>query len=388
MEHRLSLTVIICTWQRPEALQRLLLNLALQEPPPAQILIIEGDETARGACNQPHCWICAAPRGNLRHFLTFPMLEHQRNLGADRVETPLVCFLDDDVLLEPGCLAHLVAAFADDPGVKIGGVGGFAIEVPITKRLPWRWRARRALGVVPSLTPGRYTRSGHSIPLELAPPFTGCRPVDFPTGYCMAYRSRVLEEVRFVPSTGIGEDLHFSLRVGQRYQLLHCGDARLRHFHDPTGRPSRRRYAFMSVYNRFCVQRDCLPDRRRADVCLLWYGVALDLALLLAQWTARRDRGAVTDQIAGRLRAMAFLASRGSSMAAMEAARHAFVTPRADRKIAVKAASGHEHPSQRPSSWLPRPLIASETAAPAPASNPGSIPGIAGTGAAVNASDA
>jgi GT2 family glycosyltransferase len=320
----LPLAVIICTWQRPESVRQLLLNLAEQQPLPAQILIVEGDDAKRGDCADPSCPICSVPLPNRRHYFTLPNLEHQRNAGADLVDAPVVCFLDDDVLLEPGCLAQIAAAFEQDPEGKIGGVGGFEIDNPLASRIPWRWRVRRALGVVPSLTPGLYTRSGNSIPLEMAAPFTGCRRVDFLTGYCMAYRRSVLQEIRFVPDIGTGEDLHYSLRVAHRYQLYHCGDARLRHLREPAARASHRRYAFMSLYNRFRYQRDCLLDRRFRDVCLLWYGVAVDMALLLAQWVAGSDRRAAGDHIIGRLRAIYVLATRGADTVAIEAARQAF----------------------------------------------------------------
>jgi hypothetical protein len=304
--------------------RQLLLNLAEQQPQPAQILIVEGHETKRGDCEDADCRICSVLLPNQRHHYTLPNLEHQRNVGADLVDTPIVCFLDDDVMLEPGCLAALAAAFEQDREGKVGGVGGFEIDNPLAGRVPWRWRVRRALGVVPSLTPGLYTRSGNSIPLELSPPFTGCRDVDFLTGYCMAFRRHVLQEIRFVPDIGTGEDLHYTLRVAHHYQLMHCGDARLRHLREPVARASHRRYAFMSTYNRYRYQRDCLLDRRPRDVCLLWYGVAVDLGLLTIQWIKGGDRGAAADHIIGRLRAISVLATRGADTVAIEAARRAF----------------------------------------------------------------
>jgi hypothetical protein len=327
MNQPLPLTVIICTWERPGSGRQLLLNLEQQAPPPAGILIVEGHETKRGDCADPACPICTPPlnlASRPRHYFTLPNLEHQRNTGTDLVETPIVCFLDDDVLLEPGCLARIAEVFERDGEGKIGGVGGFELDSPLAKGIPWRWRLRRALGVVPALTPGLYTRSGNSIPLEMAPPFTGCRRVDFLTGYCMAYRRHVLQEIRFVPDIGTGEDLHYSLRVRLRYQLYHCGDARVRHLREPAARASHRRYAFMQTYNRYRYQRDCLPDRRFRDVCLLWYGVAVDIAILAAQWVVGKDRSASADHIIGRLRAMHTLATRGCDTVAIEAARRAF----------------------------------------------------------------
>jgi hypothetical protein len=50
--------------------RQLLLNLAEQQPPPAQILIVEGHETMRGDCVDPDCRICSVliphPKSGMR----------------------------------------------------------------------------------------------------------------------------------------------------------------------------------------------------------------------------------------------------------------------------------------------------------------------------------
>lgn len=57
-------------------------------------------------------------------------LSRARNLGAARARAPLLAFLDDDAVAEPGWLAAFADAFADDP--RAGIVGG---------RLLPRWEA-------------------------------------------------------------------------------------------------------------------------------------------------------------------------------------------------------------------------------------------------------
>src|SRR5688500_17097476 len=102
MTQPLPLSVIICTWKRPDSLRQLLLTLNEQEALPAETLVIEGHPPTRGECPAEDCPICALPGGERRrHVFTRPSLEHQRNVGAELMTMPVACFLDDDVLLEP-----------------------------------------------------------------------------------------------------------------------------------------------------------------------------------------------------------------------------------------------------------------------------------------------
>jgi GT2 family glycosyltransferase len=338
MTHPLPLSVIICTWKRPDSLRQLLLNLNEQEALPAETLVIEGHPTARGECSAEECPICALPGGeSRRHFFARPSLEHQRTVGAELMAMPVACFLDDDVLLEPDCLARISEVFERDTEGAVGGVSGYMTNAPYMERIPWRWRVRRALGVVPALEGGRYHRSGISIPMEMYPPFAGCRPVDFLVGYCMAYRREVLQEIRFVTDMYLGEDLHYSLRVGRKYRLLHCGDARLQHLCDPAGRANSRRHAFMTVYNRFRIHRDCLPNRRLRDLCLLWYAVALDILMIAGSCLLKGEWRAAIDQTAGRLSAVLAVARRGvDAISLTEAGAASSTSARAQEALGTK----------------------------------------------------
>lgn len=321
----LSISVVVCTWKRPESIRQLLLNLNAQAARAGEILVVEGHPTERGDCIRVDCPLCALPStSSRRHLYTRAGLEHQRNVGADLASLPVVCYLDDDVLLESDCLEQIAKVFDRDREGEVGGVSGYMTNNVVYRRIPWHWRLRRALGVVPSLVPGQYTRSGHSIPMGFAEPFSGCRPVDYLVGYCMAYRRHILQELRFETDMYLGEDLHYSLRVGHRYQLLYCGDARLQHLHDPAARVSQRRYAFMSILNHFRIHRECLRNRTLWDSILFWYGVSLDLAVLAVLWLAGRNRGVAWDQMVGRLRAIGSLLRRGPDAIALDEAQRAF----------------------------------------------------------------
>ena len=159
-----GLAVVICTYRRAESLARFLDSLDGQERQPDELLVVDAspDEKTEklavarfGAPGRIPCRTYLRV-GESRRGLTL-----QRNLALARVSRELVAFFDDDVVLLPGCLTELERALVT-MGKDVVGVGAV---IENERRQPDRlWRTRRALGLVPHLVPGRYTRSGHSIP--------------------------------------------------------------------------------------------------------------------------------------------------------------------------------------------------------------------------------
>ncbi len=67
----------------------------------------------------------------LKLSLSFPVIYRhteiksaakQRNLGADLSSNDILLFMDDDLDLEPGCIAELLNVFENDSPRQIGGV--------------------------------------------------------------------------------------------------------------------------------------------------------------------------------------------------------------------------------------------------------------------------
>ena len=97
----MKFSLIICTYQRPQALLKLLQSVALQSLYPHEIWIIDGslnDKTENILKQNPF--------KNLKYYIVSPQqrgLTKQRNIGISKVDenSEVVCFLDDDTELKP-----------------------------------------------------------------------------------------------------------------------------------------------------------------------------------------------------------------------------------------------------------------------------------------------
>lgn len=229
-------SVIICTYGRPEHVRGLLRCLEGQDYCPFEVLIVNG----RGADSKLLGEIVSQSRRlDVKVIASEKGLTRQRNVGMRAAKGDLICLIDDDVAFEPDFLSTAVSVFQRPDMQDVGGISGYDTlnyPAPITAR----WRLRRFLGVVPSLEPGAVNRLGSSVPVSFLRPFSGCRPVGFFYGFCMIYRAAAIAGMSFdeqLPTYG-GEDRDFSFRLSRRWRLMICGDLHLRHFQTPQARES------------------------------------------------------------------------------------------------------------------------------------------------------
>jgi GT2 family glycosyltransferase len=208
-------------------------------------------------------------------------LTRQRNLALRYVPTDLVAFFDDDIVLEPGCLAELERVHREEKPPAVG-VGAWMTGGP---RSPDTiWRIRRALRCVADLRPGSYQRSGMSVPWAFLPPGEVTVEGDYLPGGATMWRTDAALDTQFAEDFsgyGQGEDLEFSLRVGRLGRLLMAPSARLEHLHAAAGRPDHFRLGYMAIRNRYLIHRRGLVDRSTIDAVRFWYAWGVDSFLLL-----------------------------------------------------------------------------------------------------------
>lgn len=109
----LSLSVVICTCDRPEALRRCLRSLEALSQPPQEIVVVDNapsTEATRQVVDQrPGVRYVAEPRSGL---------SAARNAGLRQSTGDIVAFTDDDVTVHPDWTARLKCCFAD-PAVQV-----------------------------------------------------------------------------------------------------------------------------------------------------------------------------------------------------------------------------------------------------------------------------
>ena len=299
-----GLTVVLCTYRRPASVRRFLASLAAQRDAPAALVVVDASADAdtehavrEGTAALAWRVLYLRVEGPLRG------LTRQRNLALEWVATDAVVFFDDDVVLDPGCLAAMEAAYRA-PGPPVAGVGAVVRDAEAVRgRL---WQLRRALGIVDSLAPGRYIRSGFSTPWAFLPPTDRVVEGDWLPGCCMLWRTELARELGFhagLDGYAQGEDLEFSLRARRRGRLLMAGAARVLHLHEPAGRPNAFRLGYMAIHNRYQIHRRGLPDRDWRDVAWFVYAWTLDTLLLGARLPLPGRARSTAREMAGRMRA-------------------------------------------------------------------------------------
>ena len=280
----MKLSLIICTYCRPDDVTRLLQSVAGQTEPPDETLVIDATPDQR-TVQAVEAARTADPRlaGVVMHYVDAEHrgLTRQRNFGIERASGDILAFVDDDTILAPDYIAQLRECFVRNP--QTPGVGGFVTNEIAWRRLETgdppssrefahngyarredlRWRLRRWLRLDATAAPGFTPLSGHGRAVGFLPPDGQEHPTESLMGCAFAFRREVAQRHRFsswFEGYGLYEDLDFCTRVVKADgPLLLCTRAQLEHHHSPGGRPRPWRYGKMVVRNGWRVWRTRWP---------------------------------------------------------------------------------------------------------------------------------
>ena len=291
-------SLIICTYNRPNSVQALLQSISSQTLVPNEILIIDGSE------NELTEQVVKIENLNIIYQRVIKMdlgLTKQRNIGISLVQdnSEVICFLDDDVILENDYFKQIIESFIKDS--QVIGVGGH-ITNEVTwhqidqnfnkkyaeyfdfdgwyRKMPLRHRLRSLLGLSPNVNPGFMPAFGHGYSISFLPPSGNVYETEMIMGGVSAFRKSLFSQIKFseyFEGYGLYEDADFCLRASKLGKLVVNTKARLTHHHAPQGRPNHFKYGLMVVRNGYYVWRvknptPVLRDRFKwhAITILLW----------------------------------------------------------------------------------------------------------------------
>jgi len=286
-----TVSVVVCTRNRPGDLGACLDSLARQSRPPDEIVIVDASDDERSA-------VCVRDRAPalapvpVRHLHAAPGLPRQRNLGVRASRGDVVTFLDDDVVLDAGYLAAIVALFEADP--SLGGAEGVVDTPPLRGRRRLANAFRRFFAMNTLGRPRGVKRSG----FVAYDPWPGeVRRVGSLVGCNMSYRRAVFAEFRFdewYQGYALGEDQDFSYRVGRRFPLVQTPAARLEHRLSPVARETLPALHEMTAVHHWYFVRKNLPPGLRTWAAFAWseLGELLSVAKTL-------DRASVAARVRG-----------------------------------------------------------------------------------------
>lgn len=271
-----GLSLIVCTYKRPDSLLSLLASVRKQKTMPHEVIIVDGSPQPQ---QMPVDW----PEGSHLNYYQVPPeqrgLTKQRNFGLNCLSKhcQYVAFLDDDVVLEPNYFSALLKGF-DAPEVK--GVAGYILNDctwqkgeqngrgifsydGYSRKEGMRYQLRKFFACYPTVPPARFPDFGHGHPQSFLPPTGKQYPADYLMGGLACYRKEIFDQLKFstfFEGYGLYEDMDFSLRASQLGALKVCTAAGLFHYHAPEGRPNRLKYGRMVLKNSWYVYKVARPQ--------------------------------------------------------------------------------------------------------------------------------
>ena len=226
------ITAVIPTRNRPEDLEHAVLSVCAQSRPPDELSII--DQSAGTASRERvHAVLGRAGalfRIDYVHDPAIAGLVAAKKAAVERARGDVVCFLEDDVVLERDYLRMIELGFAERPDM----VGSCGIVSNLPPLPPFYFRLFHFFhrGIFHDPRVGiTGVMSGSGLPLI---------PSDYLSGGLSAYRREVFARVPFDVDNGFFalEDIDFSTRVAHAFgpRLYINPNARLEHRMSPVNR--------------------------------------------------------------------------------------------------------------------------------------------------------
>lgn len=290
--------LVICTYKRPEVINKLLVSIYDQIYLPSEILVIDASPD-----NETKNLLANNIFPGLKYFKVKAKdkgLTRQRNFGIKKTgdDIEVITFLDDDIILEPAYFENLINTYKNKPDAI--GVGGYIINEVDWRRddtspsyeeyghdgyirdLGSRNLLRKKMGLLSDQPPGYMPDFSNGLSIGFLPPSDKTYPVEFFMGGVASFRKKLFEKISFseyFEGYGLYEDLDFCLRASKLGQLYVNTSAKVSHNHAEAGRPNKFKYGKMVIRNGWYVWRIKFPNPY-FKARLKWHSTVLLLTLV------------------------------------------------------------------------------------------------------------
>ncbi len=201
------ITAVIPTRNRPDDLERAVLSVCTQTRPPDELMVID---QSPGPESRVRIQAAVEPFSERLtvvyvHDAAIAGLVAAKKVAAERARGDVVCFLEDDIVLEPEYVAEMERAFIENP--RMMGCCGVVVDMPELPRFYVLLHNLFHRGIFHDARLGVYANlaaAGHTLV-----------PSDYLSGGSSAYRRQVFAVVPFDVHNQLFmlEDIDFSTRV-------------------------------------------------------------------------------------------------------------------------------------------------------------------------------
>jgi glycosyltransferase involved in cell wall biosynthesis len=281
---RLTWSLVIATFNRPEVLEATILLALSQSWPPAQLIVVDASDEWRQTRDRILANSLARSVSTKIEYLaaTDKSLARQRNQGLLLAKCDIVFFFDDDSLMFPDCAEQIMAVYEKDTGCLVAGV-----QAELTDEMPagvalsdtrkvtgspgppqvesnlllscmrWAWRNIFLMDSTKLFIPYDGAYYSRPIPEQLIP--DNLRPEVLFHGCRMTFRRSVIACEKF-EALMLGycpaEDLDASYRASRHGVLVTATKALLHHYQIAGGRTDRYTVSMLTTMNQaMCLRR-------------------------------------------------------------------------------------------------------------------------------------
>jgi GT2 family glycosyltransferase len=305
-----AISAIVPTIGRAESLRALLESLAQQRLRPAEVIVADASESGAVAAVVDDPRWARAHLALVRIASTPAHAVRQRKAAIAAAHGSLLLLLDDDVVLEPGCVEAMLREI-EQPGV-VAVTADFSNQSWSGPTVLWRWILRYGYGFADGAWQGRVI--GPLLRFGYRPTPPQAMPMQWLGSGNSLVRRDAYDRVGgfsdfFLHRSTINEDVDLGLKLGRVGHIMLAPEARMAHMHAPGGRVSPRIAAEDDLYNRYLILRYTLRRSALGALALIWFYFTVETAGNIGG-SVFRGGGGFFDRLGGRLMALARIMSQ------------------------------------------------------------------------------
>ena len=267
-------SVIVPTKDRPEEILRFFHSLTAQSLLPHELIVVDASEASSLGALLRQSY--PEPGFKVKYVHTRRVsLTIQKNLGILLSCGDVVCFFDDDIILEESFIKEIVRVFEEDKEGQIVAVTG---QITNAWRVPAYQRWVRRIFYLNGPGPGNFHPSGLSAGfIQVDQP----REVESLYGGVSAFRRWLFDEFKFDEHIHEMEDDDFAYRISRKHKVFYQPTARCEHRTRPHNRLSQREFMKVKLLSQAYVFHKNFPQtfRYRWAYWVSLFGHAVVMAL-------------------------------------------------------------------------------------------------------------
>ena len=273
-----TISAIVPTIGRADSLRALLESLSAQTYRVDEIIVADasGSDETRLLVDAPQ-WRKLGLNVR-REVVDTPNAVRQREAAIKTASGEFLLLLDDDVVLERECVAHMIDLLKTNTDV-VGVAADFNNQTWPQPTKMWQWYLHYALGLRKREWQGRVV--GPLLRFGYNPVPAGPAPMEWlGTGNSLIRVSAYYEAGGFsdffLHRCTINEDVDLGLKLSRIGRILFCPAARLSHHHAPQGRVTTMLAAEDDLFNRFFILHHTMGMSALRAFCMVTLYFAIE----------------------------------------------------------------------------------------------------------------